>query len=167
MGAGIDAIGSVGRYLRDRAYDTVFEIGDTSLQFIGDMFRGYNEDRFQAYAHRRIDRYEHKHIPKSKPTQAMVTSQKPLTFSEKNSFAAMMGRQRGESIVEHWKRQKNLLAYPDKQSLIMQHEDLKTRVKKENIQGQQIEVELRSIAKQYQNDRVPKQIKNRIRKRSR
>ena len=75
----------VGRFLRDRAYDTVFEIGDTSLQFIGDMFRGYNENRHQAFAHRTISRREKQ--SSSKISHQKPRPEKPLSFDQKRSFA--------------------------------------------------------------------------------
>lgn len=159
----MDGIGRFGRFMRDQAYDVVFEVGDTSLQFIGDMLRGYNEDRHRAFAHRQIARTERRHMPKVTPTPATneeapkPTPQKPLSFSEKQAFAAMMGRQSGESIIEHWKRQKALLAYPDKQALIAHHKALQMRVKKEKMQEDEIQVEMRSIASRYQKQHGLKQ----------
>ena len=135
MDTWIESIVRFGRFLRDRAYDTVYEIGDTSLQFIGDMFRGYNEDRHQAFAHRQINRFEKRNIPNvPKPTQSVQASkpapEKPLSYAQKQSLVKMMGRQPGESIIEHWKRRKQLLQYPDKPSFIAQHHAGEMRVKK-------------------------------------
>lgn len=158
----MEVMGRFGRFMRDQAYDVVYEVGDTSLQFIGDMFRGYNEDRHRAFAYRQIDRHERRHISKVKPAPTTTEKapkpivQKPLTFTQKQTFANMMGRQSAESIIEHWKRQKALMAYPDKQSLIAQHEALQMRVKKEEMQEQDIQVEMRSLSSQYQKQRMPK-----------
>lgn len=157
----MDSMGSFGRFLRDRAYDAVYEVGDTSLQLIGDMFRGYNEDRHQAFAHRQINRFEKRNIPKvPKPTQSVQASkptpEKPLSYAQKQSLVKMVGRQPGESIIEHWKRRKQLLQYPDKPSLIAQYDALEMRVKKEEMQEQGIVAEMKSISSQYQKDRVPK-----------
>ena len=172
MDTWIDSIGRFGRFLRDRAYDAVYEIGDTSLQFIGDMFRGYNEDRHQAFAHRQINRYERGNLPrasqKNRPLQASkLTPEKPLSYAQKQSLVKMMGRQPGESIIEHWKRRKQLLQYPDKPSLIAQHDALEMRVKKEEMQEQGIVAEMKSISSQYQKDRVPKKSHTQGRKRKR
>ena len=168
----MEAMGRMGRFLRDQAYDIVFELGDSSLQFIGDMFRGYNEDRHNAFAHRQIGRQERRQATKAPQTKSSAAGskprpQKPLSYSEKQSFAGMMGRQTGESIIEHWKRQKMLLACPDKQGLIAQHTELQMRVKNEKMQDHAIQTEMKSISSQYQKKRVAKTAKKQLRGRKR
>lgn len=168
MGLLMDSMGHMGRFLRDRAYDAVYEVGDTSLQFIGDMFRGYNEDRHQAFANRQISRYEKKNIlNQPKPVQSVQTSKRspetPLSYDQKQSLVKMMGRQPGESIIEHWKRRKQLLQYPDKPTLIAQYDALEMRIKTEEILEQGIVAEMKSISSQYQKDRVPKNSKSQTR----
>jgi hypothetical protein len=157
----MDSMGSFGRFLRDRAYDAVYELGDTSLQFLGDMFRGYNEDRHQAFAHRQISRYEGRNIPKvPKPTKSAQASrpapETPLSYAQKQSLVKMMGRQAGESIIEHWRRRKQLLQYPDKPSLIAQHDALEMRLNTEEKHEHSIHAEMRSLASQYQKNRIAK-----------
>lgn len=169
---GLGELSSLAAFVRDRAYDTVFELGDTSLQFIGDMFRGYNENRHQAYAGRQIERQEKKIATKNpkqqaKPKQRATPNPKPLKFEEKRTFAKMMGRQQGETIIEHWKRQKLLLAYGDKQQLIAHHTALQEKMRAEQVSQQTIEVERNSIASKYQKTRSPKQAQTEKRRRSR
>lgn len=169
---GLGELSSLAAFVRDRAYDTVFELGDTSLQFIGDMFRGYNENRYQAYAGRQIDRQEKKIAAKNlkqmaKPKERAAASPKPLKFDEKRTFAKMMGRQQGETIIEHWKRQKLLLAYPEKHQLIAQHTALQEKMQAEKMSQQTIEVERNSISSKYQKTRGLKQAQTRKRSRSR
>ena len=168
----MEAMGRMGWFMRDQAYDIVFELGDTSLQFIGDMFRGYNEDRHNAFAHRQIGRQERRQAtqvpqPKGRAVGSKSRSHRPLSYSEKQSFAGMMGRQTGESIIEHWKRQKMLLSYPDKQGLIAQYTEVQMRVKKENMQEHAIQTEMKSISSQYQKKRVAKTAKKQLRGRKR
>jgi len=135
-------------WLRDRAYDTVFHVGDTALQFTADLIRGPDNIRHGPYSERQLGKQERKTLPpitKTKP-------EKPLSFSEKQVFTQMMRRQAGESVTEHWKRRKELLQHPRKRQLIATEQKIEAEAQKDRS----ITVERRSIASDYQENRLRK-----------
>lgn len=161
---GLGEIWSFVSMLRDHAYDTVFEIGDTGLQFGAELMHGPQNYRYGQYAKRQIDRQQKKLTPKAakKSTQQAnakpqkVVTEKPLKFEEKKIFSEMMRRQNGESIIAHWKRQKTLLADPQKQTIIAHHVALNAKLNQEQARKNTITIERRKISSQYQKERVPK-----------
>ncbi len=139
---------SFAAWLRDRAYDTVFHVGDTALQFTADLIRGPENLRHDRYADRQLKMRERKPAPptfKAKP-------KKSLSFSERQIFTHMMRRQTGESVIEHWKRRKELLAHPHKRELIRAEQKVEAEARKNHS----ITVERRSLAREYQQERLRK-----------
>jgi hypothetical protein len=132
---GLGELSTVLGVLRDASYDTVFHAGDTALQFTGDLIRGPDYGRSERYAHRQIDRSERQAARKAEATLAHQTAKaraqsarSALRYEEKKTFAKMMQREKGESIVEHWKRQKALLAAPDKRQLVQHYERFQAKL---------------------------------------
>ena len=175
---GLAELWSFASLLRDSTYDTVFALGDTSLQFGAELIHGPQNTRYGQYAYRQIERQQkplqakppqkpNKQQTKPKAVRPHKTKfEQPLKFEEKRSFAEMMRRQNGESIIEHWKRQKVLLAAPEKQQLIQQHNTLKEQMRAKEMSENAIQAEMKSISSQYQKTRAPKQ-QTKTRKRSR
>jgi len=143
-------------WLRNRAYDTVFHVGDTALQFTADLIRGPDNIRHDPYSERQLGKQERK----TPPPTTKAKPEKPLSFSERQTFTQMMRRQAGESVIEHWKRRKELLKHPHKRQLIA----VEQKVEAEAQKDRSITVERRSIASDYQENRLRK---SRSRKRSR
>ena len=132
---GLGELSTVLSVLRESSYDTVFHVGDAALQFTGDLIRGPDHGRYDAYAHRQIDRSERQTTRKAEMAAARRTARAraqsaraSLRFEEKKTFAKMMQREKGESIVEHWKRQKALLKAPDKRQLVQHYERLQAKL---------------------------------------
>lgn len=123
---GLENLLSVASFLRDGAYDTVFHVGDTGLQFTADVIRGPSDTRYGKYAYRQIESQQRK-VSKQQPK--MQTREKPLKYNEKQAFTQIMKRQHGESVIEHWKRQKYLLSYPNKQKLVKESQQLNSKMK--------------------------------------
>ena len=146
---------SLGAWLRDRAYDTVFHVGDTALQFTADLIRGPDNARHEPYIQRQLGKQERKNPPEIKKT----APEKPLNFSEKQAFTQMLRRQSGESIIEHWKRRKELLQHSDKHQLIATEQKIEAEAKKERS----IQVERKTIASDYQQNRLRKSARTRKR----
>jgi len=126
-------------WLRDRAYDTVFHVGDTALQFTADLIRGPDNMRHIPYIERQLGKQERKSAP---PPTNKIKPEKPLSFSERQTFTQMMRRQAGESVIEHWKRRKELLKHPHKRQVIATE--------------RAITVERKTIASEYQQNRMKK-----------
>ena len=99
--------------IRDRAYDVVASEGDFALQFIGDLIRGPDADRGAAFLKRDQDRRK-------------ISKEAPLNYEERIQFQELMQRQDGETVIEHWKRQKALLAAEGKKDLVRQYKALKS-----------------------------------------
>jgi len=150
---------SLFNWLRDKAYDGVFHVGDTALQFTADIIRGSDHSRHDSYATRQMNRVERKQAPKPK----QVKPEKPLNFQEKAFFVEMMRRKENESVIDHWKRRKELLAHPQKRNLIQIEQKLNAEQTKQHA----IKTEMKPIATTYQKERVQKQKRERTRKRSR
>lgn len=149
---------SFSAWLRDRAYDVVFHVGDTALQFTADMIRGPENSRHDSYAARQLQRQERKPMSALKA----ATAKKPLSFSEGQIFSEMLRRRNNESIIEHWKRRKDWLQHPHKRQLIA----VEQKIEREATSRQQaITVEHRSLARQYQRERVRQKPKRRTRSR--
>lgn len=144
-------------WLRDRAYDSVFHVGDTALQFTADLIRGPENGRHDGYADRQLKKQERKTAPAIKKAKP----EKPLNYSEKQTFAQMMRRQVGESLIEHWKRRKSLIQHPHKRGLITAEQKVEAEAKKDRS----ITVERKSIASDYQQTRLRKSSRNRKRSR--
>lgn len=148
---------SFSAWLRDRAYDAVFHVGDTALQFTADLIRGPDNARQGGYADRQLKMQDRKNPPatqKAKPEKA-------LNYSEKQTFTQMMRRQVGENLIEHWKRRKSLIQHPHKRELIAVEQKVEAEAKKDRS----ITVERKSIASEYQQDRITKPSRNRKRSR--
>jgi len=84
-------------WLRDHAYDTVFHVGDTALQFTADLIRGPDNMRHIPYIERQLGKQERKSAP---PPTTKIKPEKPLSFSERQTFTQMLRRQAGESVIE-------------------------------------------------------------------
>ena len=100
---------------RDLAYNTVFHVGDTALQFTADLIHGpdnYWSGRYHKRQINKSERAEQKRATKQKATP------RPLSIEERKVFSSLLTRQNGETIIEHWKRRKRLLAHPNKHELV-------------------------------------------------
>jgi len=142
-------------WLRDRAYDTVFYVGDTALQFTADLIRGPDNARHEPYMQRQLGKQERKNPPEIKKN----APEKPLNFSEKQAITQMLRRRSGESIIEHWKRRKELLYHPDKRQLIATEQKIEAEGKKDRS----IRVERKTITSDYQQNRLRKAARTRKR----
>lgn len=151
---------SVFEWFRDKAYDTVFHVGDTTLQFAADIIRGSDYSRHDKYVSRQVDRQERK---QATPKVKQPKPEKPLNFQEKAIFVEMTRQKTNESIVEHWKRRKELLSHPQKRNLIQIEQKLNAEAAKQR----EISTEMKQISTIYQKERVSKQTKERSRKRTR
>ena len=146
---------SVTEWLRNRAYDAVFHVGDTALQFTADLIRGYELHRHQSYTHRQLDRQERTQgIHETR--QVASNPEKPLNYSEKQAFLELTERMRDESVIEHWKRRKELLAHPHKRDLIEAHAKVQAE-----YEARSIGIETHMTAEDYQRERIRKQRKPR------
>lgn len=143
---GLSEILSAVSVLRDLSYDTVFHIGDTGLQFTADLIRGPSETRYGKYAYRQIESQQRTVSKQNPKTQSR---EKPLKYNEKQAFARIMKRQQGESVIEHWKRQKYLLSYPNKQKLVKESQQLNGKMKRAQTSHDtaQLEDQFRAISK--------------------
>lgn len=142
-------------WLRDRAYDAVFHLGDTALQFTADMIRGPESQRHDHYTGRQLRKQERKSSP------ATRQAGKPLNYVERQAFQQMTKRKAGESLIEHWKRRKQLLQHPDKRQLIAIEQKVAALAQKEHP----ITVVRKSVTQESQQTRMRK--KTQRRKRSR
>ena len=167
---GLGEIWSALSFARDGAYEAVFHIGDTSLQFTADLIHGPDNPRHERYAYREIGRREKQAERRYEAAQgikqpskppARVKPERPLNFEEKRVFSEMTRRRAGESIIEHWKRRKQLLEHPHKRQLI----EIERKLEAEAQKDHSIHVERKSIAQDYQQQRV--RAKPRSRNRSR
>ena len=156
---GLGEIWSALSLARDGAYEAVFHIGDTSLQFTADLIHGPDNPRHERYAYREIHRGEKQGERRQEAAQgikhprkppARVKPERPLSFEEKRLFSEMTRRQAGESIIEHWKRRKQLLEHPHKRQLIERERKLEAEAQK----GHPIHVERKSVAQNAQQQRV-------------
>ena len=112
--------------LRDFAYDTVFHVGDTALQFTADLIHGPDNYWSGGYHKRQLnksERAEQKRATKQKGTP------RPLNIEEREVFTSLLTRQKSETIIEHWKRRKRLLAHPNKRELIREINAVSNQVK--------------------------------------
>ena len=141
-------------WFRDRAYDTIFHIGDTAFEFTADLIRGSEPHRSQGYTERQLDRQERKTEEKAK--KVAPKPEKPLNYDERQIFLELTGRREGESVIEHWKRRKELLAHPHKRELVQAHVNISAEEKKQEIQ-----VVTYSTAETYQKERVRSQSEDR------
>lgn len=124
--------------IRDRAYDVVASEGDFALQFIGDLIRGLDADRGAAFVKRTQERHK-------------TSKEPPLNYEERVQFQELMQRQDGETIIEHWKRQKALLATEGKKDLARQYKALKSSKNKLESKKQRsaAEKEKRKLEEQF------------------
>ena len=122
---GLEEIFTTLSALRNISYDSVFHVGDTALQFTADLIRGPDDLRYEKYAYRQIEKQQ-RQIPKTKAAENF--REKPLRYEEKQIFSQLMQRQQGETVIEHWKRQKMLLNYPNKHQLIGDYQELSRRL---------------------------------------
>lgn len=147
---------SFGAWLRDRAYDAVFHVGDTALQFTADLIRGSENIRHDHYAGRQLRKQERKTAPAIKQPKP----EKPLSYDERKVFTLMMRRQAGESVTNHWKRRKEMLRHPHKRQLIAVEQKVAASDRERSIT-----VERKTIASEYQRSRVRPKTRSRKRKR--
>jgi len=82
--------------------------------------------------------------------------EKPLNYDERQAFLELTGRREGESVIDHWKRRKELLAHPHKRELVQAHMKISAEEKRQEIQ-----VVTYSTAETYQKERVRSQSKDR------
>lgn len=92
-------------WLMDRAYDAVFHVGDTAQEFLWDVVKGPQDQRTAAYHSRILDSHHRR-------------GEFPLTQQERQSFERMIVRSPDERQMDYWKRQKALLAFPNKKALV-------------------------------------------------
>lgn len=156
---GLGEIWSALSFARDSAYETVFHVGDTGLQFTADLIHGPDNPRHERYAYREINRREKQAerryeaaqgIKRAVKPRKVLRSEKPLNFEEKRTFSEMTRRRAGESITRHWKRRKELLGHPRKRQLI----ELELKLREETEKEHSIAVERKSLAGEYQRERV-------------
>jgi len=135
--------------LRDLSYDSVFHVGDTALQFTADVIRGPDDMRYGKYAYRQIEKQQRRILKQAAKPKIV---EKPLKFEEKKAFAELMKRQQGETIIEHWKRQKRLLAYPNKQQLVKDYHTVNQKLEKAVKQQDtsKLEAQFRAISRASQ-----------------
>ena len=103
--------------LRDLAYDTVFHVGDTALQFTADLIHGPDNYWSGGYHKRQSEKTERKNM------KAIQKGGKPaprLNAGDHKVLDEMLKRQKNETIIEHWKRRKAMLDYPNKRELVEQ-----------------------------------------------
>lgn len=112
-------------WIRDRLYDTVFHVGDTTQEFLWDMFQGPNDARNQGY-HSRILDSRHRR------------GQLPLTSTERLSFEKMMVRSEGERLTDYWRRKKALLDFPNKKALVSGFDALEKQKQKVSSQKESV-----------------------------
>jgi hypothetical protein len=112
--------------------------GDFALQFIGDLIRGPDADRGAAFVKRNQGRRK-------------ISKEAPLNYEERVQFQELMQRQGGETIIEHWKRQKALLASDAKKDLVRQYKALKSSKAKleDKKQSSAAEKEKRKLEEQF------------------
>ena len=101
--------------LRDLAYDTVFHVGDTALQFTADLIHGPDNYWSGGYYKRQFNKSERAEQKRAKKQKATT---RPLSIEERKVFTSLLKRQNSETTIEHWKRRKRLLAHPYKRELI-------------------------------------------------
>lgn len=136
--------------MRDCAYGVIESEGDFALQFIADLIRGPDTDRSTAFVKRAQERRK-------------SNKEAPLKFEERVAFLELMQRQKGETIIEHWKRQKVLLASDNKKSLVREYKALKTSKDRleSRKQSTEAEREIRKLEEQFRQIRqaryVPRQ----------
>jgi len=124
--------------IRDRAYDVVASEGVFVLQFIGDLIRGPDTDRGAAFVKRDQERRK-------------INKEPALNYEERVQFQELMQRQDGETIIEHWKRQKVLIATEGKKDLVRQYKALKSS--RQKLEGKKqssaAEKEKRKLEEQF------------------
>lgn len=91
--------------IRDRLYDTVFHVGDTTQEFLWDIFQEPNDTRNQGYHSRILDSCHRR-------------GDVPLTYTERLTFERMIVRSDGERLTDYWKRKKALLEFSNKRVLV-------------------------------------------------
>jgi len=102
-------------WLRDRAYDTVFHVGDTTQNFLWDAVYGASDMRSEKFHKRQLEKNARK-------------TKKPLTKKEQGVFCKILKRGENEGLLEYWKRQKTLLNFPDKLRLIEKYRLKETKL---------------------------------------
>ena len=80
-----------------------------------------------------------------------ISKEAPLNYEERIQFQELMQRQDGETIIEHWKRQKALLAIEGKKDLVCQYKALKSSQNKLESKKQTFaaEKEKRKLEEQF------------------
>ena len=107
--------------LRDFAYDTVFHVGDTALQFTADLIHGPDNYWSGGYHRRQSEKAERKNA------KAIQKGEKPaprLDAGDRKVLDEMLKRQKNETTIEHWKRRKAMLDYPNKRELVDQYKTI-------------------------------------------
>lgn len=116
---------------RDLAYDGVFHIGDTTMDFMYDIASGgsHNSSYRTGYMNRQLDRRERR------------STDKPLKLEERKIYEQIFQRQQHEPLIDYWKRRKALMAYPDKHELIDQYRSIELQKLQLNTQNQRGELD--------------------------
>jgi len=126
-------------WLRDRAYDTVFHVGDTAQNFLWDAVYGPNDLRSEKFHKRQLGKNARK-------------SKKALTKNEQGIFCKILKRGENEGLLEYWKRQKALLSFPDKLRLIEKYrlkESKLERLMKDYGNSAHRQKEIEKVEKQF------------------
>lgn len=97
-------------WLRDKAYDFVYNEGDFVLQFTADLIRGEDPVRENRHIQRQMNYREQK-----------TNSEKRLSNKEYAVFLDLLKRNLGEDQVAYWKRKKACLLSNNKQGLVKRH----------------------------------------------
>jgi len=116
--------------MRDAAYDTVFHVGDTGMQFVADLIRGPENARQPSYEKRQLGKQER-------------SGEKPIKLEERQLFSELLKRHHGEPLTLYWKRRKAHLASPDKASLVGQFRELRAGRKRAEDSGSEVAAEMK------------------------
>ncbi|MBL4745901.1 MAG: hypothetical protein JKY08_06000 [Flavobacteriaceae bacterium] len=148
-------------WIREKAYDFVYNEGDFALQFTADLIRGVDLVRENKHLKRQVKYHEHKKI-RTQSNQS-YKPERPLTTNEQLVFVEIVKRKAGEPQMIYWKRKRILLASNNKLDLITQHKDMKKNTKNPKIKVDALSD--MSIAKKYQKERVKTKTSGKTRKR--
>ncbi len=138
-----------GEKLGDFLYDTVFHVGDTALQFTADLIHGPDNYWSGGYHKRQISKSERVGLKRAKKQKA---TPRPLSIEERKVFTSLLKRQNGETIIEHWKRRKAMLDYPNKRELVREINAVSNQVKNtEKPQDKaKLEAQFRKLSQAHQ-----------------
>lgn len=124
-------------WLRDKAYDFVYNEGDFVLQFGADLIRGVDPVRENKHIQRQMNYREQK-----------TNSEKRLSNKEYAVFLDLLKRNPGEDQVAYWKRKKACLLSNDKQALVKQHSNKMNDKQRQSIKVEAVGVKMPTRNKQ-------------------